>query len=61
MDNQQSVQEAEDQQPLTTRGQNFVIAIPVNPDSWFRKRLDHVRGETRKGFQFKSIRPQEEK
>ena len=61
MDNQQILREADDEQPYTMSNQNRVLSLPANPDSWFRKRLDHVRSEARKDIQLKSIRPLHEK
>ena len=48
MDNHQIVQEADDEQPLITNPQSPVRSLPANADSWFRKRLNHVRSEARK-------------
>ena len=55
MDNHQIVQEADDEQPLITTPQSPVRSLPANADSWFRKRLNHVRSEARKAIQLKSI------
>lgn len=61
MDNHQISQRADDEQPLATNHQSPVLSFPANPNSWFRKRLDHVRSEARKDIQLKSIRPLDEK
>jgi len=61
MDKRQILQEAIVEQPLATNNQSPALSLPANPNSWFRKRLDHVRNEARKDIQLKSIRPLDEK
>lgn len=61
MDNHRVLQKADDEQPLAMNGSRPGTELAENPNSWFRKRLDHVRNEARKDIQLKSIRPLDEK
>jgi hypothetical protein len=61
MENHQILQKADAEQTITISNSRPVVRFPANPESWFRKRLDHVRNEAKKDIQLKSIRPLHEK
>jgi len=61
MDDQRDLENLDDEQRLSSTHNIHPLSRPANPNSWFRKRLDQVRSETRKEIQLKSFRPLQEK
>jgi hypothetical protein len=61
MKNHQILQKTDDESQSKTNRPEPMLGRPANSNSWFRKRLDHVRSEARKEIQLKSLRPLDEK
>jgi len=61
MKNHQILQKTDAESQSKTNRPESMLGRPANSNSWFRKRLAHVRSEARKEIQLKSHRPLDEK